>query len=161
MDATMKRERVEHEKKLEEAVSDGDIERYKTLKDNEPAEIAPTEEKSSIEIAMEKRHDWYGVDDKRTKLAWAADNSIKALRGAVTDEEYLDRLDQEMERLMPTKQTHNTVTGSRKKIEGKKSATTFEAMPKENQDACRKMEKDNWGIKREDYVKNYYAGQSQ
>lgn len=159
MDTTLKRERAEHEIKLKEAEDDGDFERYKNLKDNEPVEVEKTVEKSPIETEFESRHDWYGTDEKQTKLAQAADNSIQALRGVLSPSEYVDRIEQEMERLMPTKQTHNTVTSSRKKLEGKKTATTFEAMPKENQDACRKMEKDNWGIKREDYVKNYFAGQ--
>lgn len=157
MDATLKRERADHEKQLEEAVSDGDVERYKELKKAEPAEPEAVE-KSPIESEFETRHDWYGTDDKRTKLAQAADNSIQALRGVLSPSEYVDRLEQEMERLMPTKQTHNTVTSSRKKIEGKKTAESFEAMPQEYRDACKKMESNQWGVKREDYVKNYWAG---
>lgn len=158
VDATLKRERADHEKQLEEAVSDGDVERYKKLKDNAPAEIEETEEKSPIEVEFEGRHDWYRTDDKRTKLAMAADTSIKALRAVLSPSEYVDRIEEEMERLMPTKQAHNTVTGGRKKISSSKSQT-FEAMPKENQDACRDMEKSGWKIKREDYVKNFFAGQ--
>lgn len=158
MDATIKRERAEHTAKLEAAVKDGDLDQYKELKKNEPVEVEPAT-KNPIETEFESRHDWYGTDDKRTKLAQAADNSIQSLRGILTPSEYVDRLEQEMERLMPTKQTHNTVTSSRKKIAGKKSAESFETMPKENQDACRNMEKNQWGVKREDYVKNYFAGQ--
>jgi len=158
MEDTLKRERADHEKQLVEAVSDGDVERFKELQKNAPAEIAEAVGRSPIEAEFESRHEWYGTDEKRTKLAQAADRSIQELRSVLSPSEYVDRIEQEMERLMPTKQAHNAVTGGRKKISSSKSQT-FEGMPKEYQDSCRKMEKDGWGVKREDYVKNYFAGQ--
>lgn len=157
MDSTLKRERADHARQLKEAEDDEDIVRYKNLVENPPAE--PVEQKvSPVEKLFGERNDWYGVDDERTRITQAADRSLEALRdGALSPEAYVKRLEEEVERLMPTKPAHNTVVSSRKKPISAKSKT-FEAMPKEFQAACKKMEKGNWGIERGDYVKNYFDG---
>ena len=148
--------KAEHEAKLREAVSDGDTERYDELQKAAPKPPAPAKEVSAIEAEFASRNDWYGVDDQKTKLAMAADQSLKALRGILSPEKYVDRLEAEMERLMPTKDAANTVITPRLKPKGS-GKKTFEGMPPDIKATCKRMEKE-WNIKREDYVKNYYDG---
>ncbi len=156
MDSTLKRERAEHERKLEEAVSDGDVERYKKLKENEPVKQEETKI-SEIESEFTSRNDWYGSDDKKTKLAENIDREMAPLRGVLTSKEYVDQLEARIENLMPTKTPHNTVTSGRKRPASSK-AKTYESMPSDIKATCTRMVKE-WGIDKDEYVKNYYAGE--
>ena len=45
-----------------------------------------------------------------------------------------------------------------RRVRPKAKAQTFEAMPQENQDAAKRLEKFS-GLKREDYVKNYWKAE--
>lgn len=153
--AQHEREKSDHEVKLREAVSDGDTKRYDELQKNAPKE-PEVKKPSAIEAEFMNRNDWYGVDDERTQVAIAADKSLEALQGILTPEKYVDRLEAEIERLLPLpkQQTHNSVASVRKapiKVAGK----TFDGMPQDARTTCKRLEKQH-NINREEYVKNYW-----
>jgi small-conductance mechanosensitive channel len=153
-----------------EAVAAGDSAAFVQI-DNEIAELnKQASEKRAPEagpppeyVEWESRNEWVKKDKKMLAYAEAQFEYLQRTETDMTYSEVLDEVTKAVKKQFPDKFT-NPKRESAPSVEGatpaaKRGGKTYADLPKDAKDACDKFVS-KYGIKREEYVKNYFEEQA-
>lgn len=152
-----------------EAIQAGDLEAYDKAMQREKVLVkpeAPKEDQQKSEAldpvlqGWMAENSWYTKDNESTLYANSMAEYIRSTQPNLTGRPFLDAVKKEVEARFPTKFSNparsapSAVAGAAKPSVGGKGRT-FNDLPADARRVCMQMEK--MGIKRDDYVKDYFA----
>lgn len=160
----LKNQEAEFERRIREAARDGDVETVdqviKERKESIPAQSAPVA--NNVEAMFKSRNDWYGDDIEKTMYAQEVSKIVLAQGSNQSQEEVFTKIEDAVKKKFARGAPRNTpppsVEGGRRRPAGG-GAKTYAAMPQENRTACDRITKMYPSVKKEDYIKNYWADQ--
>lgn len=157
----LKLQEAEFDRRLREAAKDGDVEAIdQVIKERNEAVPAPVA--NNVEAMFKSRNDWYGDDIEKTLYAQEVSKIVLSQGSNQRQEDVFtkieDAVNKKFARSTPRNIAPQAVEGGRKRPVGGKDKT-YAAMPQESRAACDRVTKMYPSVKKEAFVKNYWADQ--